>query len=160
MLAHGHHTLTDNRAVKSLRILVLVLLAVLLPVRGAFAGAMWCASHGAAHGALEIGAEVDDVPLPHALKNDHAAMGHDHGGMAHDHAAMHGSHHGHDERPADGMASATCQFCASGCCMASIVATVPAIGPAPLTARATFPPLIVPAPAFESDGPERPPRIS
>lgn len=137
---------------KSLRILVLVLLAVLLPVRGAFAGAMWCASHGAAHGAM-----------PHAM--DHAP-----GGLPHDHAAMHDGDHvevhvdmhdaSHDDgdHPAHGKAAATCQFCASGCCMVSIVPSVPAIDPAPLTAVAEFPPLIVPAPAFESGGPERPPR--
>lgn len=150
---------------KSLRILVLVLLAVLLPVRGAYAGVMWCASHGAAHGApaAEVGA-VDSVNLekamPHVLEHEPAAMGHDHAGMAHDPAAMHEGHHDDPGQPVDGKASATCQFCASGCCMASLVARVPAIGPSPLTAVAIFPPLIVPAPAFESGGPERPPRAS
>jgi hypothetical protein len=144
--------------VKSLRVLVLVLLAVLLPVRGAFAGAMWCASHGAAHGAPAMQADADALAMPHAMAHHHGGTAHEHAAMAADAGAMQGDVHDADSPSPHGKASATCQFCASGCCMASIVAGVPAVGPAPLTARASFPPLIVPAPAFESDGPERPPR--
>lgn len=142
---------------KSLRALVLIVLAVLLPVRGAFAGAMACANAGGSR-AVAVAHEA----MPH----DHAASHGGHAAVMHHGESHHGENHDgagtadgdHDGQPPTVHAAATCQFCASGCCMASLVASVPALGPAPLTAVASFPPLLVPAPAFESGGPERPPR--
>lgn len=136
---------------KTLRVLVVLLLAVLLPVRGAFAGAMPCEGAGAPHGGAMAHLQSPQGHEHHASHDP--ASPHDHA-SGHEHASHADAAVGHDGTTA----SPTCQFCASGCCMASIVASVPALGPAPFVATAAYPPLVVPDPAFESGGPERPPR--
>jgi hypothetical protein len=89
-----------------------------------------------------------------------AVAGHDGHGMHADHSAAH--HHASDEVPnadnSSGDHPATCHFCASGCCMASIIGTVPSLGEPDLTSLVVFPALTARIPAFQSDGQERPPR--
>jgi len=132
---------------KRMRILILVLLAVLLPIRGAMAAAMLC---------------------PQTANSDAAVVVTEHGhhevrtgaGMQFDHSTSH--HHASgaatDAGPSTGGEQATCQFCASGCCMASLVGSVTSMGPPDVTASITFPALSAPVPAFHSDGQDRPPR--
>ncbi|KQW37753.1 hypothetical protein [Rhizobacter sp. Root404] len=126
---------------KHLRIIILVLLSILLPVRGAVAATMLCPDiEGTLTGA--VSAEHDD----HGLHADRS--------LAHHHASE-------VEPDADSSSAdhpATCHFCASGCCMASILGTVPSLGEPGLTSLVTFPALTTRIPAFQSDGLERPPR--
>lgn len=124
---------------KSLRIWLLLLLAVLLPIRGAIAAALPCAGQGTpAH-----------VGQAHAAGHaQHHHVGH----MSHmDHASplAHAGEHGDDGK---------CNACASCCLGATLPATfAPAIA-AIEEAGTSFAVLQASAPAFLSDGQERPPR--
>lgn len=113
---------------KHLRLVILVMLSILLPIRGAMAATM---------------------PCPDGEHRMHA-----------DHSSAH--HHAGEAAPdVDGTSAdhpAACHFCASGCCMASIVGTVPSLGEPRLTSSVVFPALTARIPAFQSDGQERPPR--
>ena len=132
---------------KSLRIIILVLFSILLPIRGAVAATMLC---------LE-GERTDrsTMVVAHDGHDMHAE---------HQHHANHppGQHHADEEvSSADaalGDHTATCQFCASGCCIASIVGSVPSIAEPSLNASVNFPGFQARVPAFQSDGQERPPR--
>jgi hypothetical protein len=77
-----------------------------------------------------------------------------------DHPSAH--HHASEEAPDTDPSSAenpaTCHFCASACCMASIVCTLPSLSEPGLTASDGFPALTAPVPVFQSDGQDRPPR--
>ena len=121
---------------RSLRIFVLVVMAALLPVRGAVAVAMFCPG--------DAGAGT-------------VAAGHDH------HAAgMQGGNALHADPDGDAADDSThasrCHACVSGCCAATIVGAAPTVDVLPRSAAVVFPALSAPVPAFESDGPERPPR--
>ena len=125
---------------KRFRILILVLMAILLPIRGAVAATMLCPEGEGTESATIV-----------------AVHGH------HDMHSDHGASHRHATGDAtDGSSSVkhstTCQFCASGGCMASIVGTVPSLGQPNLTSSVFFPALTAPVPAFQSDGQDRPPR--
>jgi hydroxyethylthiazole kinase-like sugar kinase family protein len=129
--------------VKHLRIIILVMLSILLPIRGAVAATMLCPD-GEGTGTVAVAAGQDD----HAMHADHQ--------MHADH------HHALEEAPGTDTTSAdhpaTCHFCASGCCMASMVGTVPSVAEPSLTTSVVFPALSTRIPAFQSDGQERPPR--
>jgi hypothetical protein len=133
--------------VKHFRTFILILMAVLLPVRGAVAATMLC-PEGETPSTAAVVAEHGHHDM-HADPAMHA-----------DHAAAH--HHAIGDAPGDDSASGehptTCHFCASGCCMASMVGAVPSVGPPGLTSQVTFPVLTAPIPAFQSDGQDRPPR--
>lgn len=129
---------------KSLRTFVLLLLVLLLPLRGAVAATMACGTAGeASHAAVALhdhGAHAD-----HGGHDMHADSG------EHDQAA--GAHHDGKSGHAD-----SCNLCASGC-HATPLATAPPEVLAPReTARLVFPAFSAAAPAFQSDGQERPPR--
>lgn len=126
---------------KHLRIIILVMLSILLPVRGAVAATMLC-SDGEGTGTAAVVAGHDD----HDVRADHSSAHHDAGEDAPDADSTSADH------------PATCHFCASGCCMASIVGTVPSLGEPRLTSSVIFPALTARIPAFQSDGQERPPR--
>ena len=134
---------------KQLRLFILILLSVLLPVRGALAATMLCPEGEATGTAVAVAGhehhELQSDPAPHA---DHSA--------AHHHA---GEAANSDESPS-GEHPTTCNFCASGCCMASICGVVPCVAPLGPTASVVFPLLTAPIPAFQSGGQDRPPRIS
>jgi hypothetical protein len=127
--------------VRQLRIFILVLLAVLLSVRGAVAAALLC-PHGEGTSSVAMLAEHPAEQPDHAM---HAAHHHavadapDRDSSAHDHPS-------------------TCHFCASGCCMASMVGTVPSLAQPGLTSSVAFPALTAPVTGFQSDGQDRPPR--
>jgi hypothetical protein len=138
--------------VKLFRIIVLVLLSILLPVRGAMAATMLCPDGSGA------GTSTATVATGH--------MGHDMHADAQTHAAHgdHGAHHHASEQAPDANDASsadhppTCNLCASGCCIASIVGTVPSLGEPRIASSIVFPALTSPVPAFQSDGQERPPR--
>ena len=127
---------------KRFRILILVLMAILLPIRGAVAATMLCPGGEGSGRAAVAGAHGH-----HDMHSDHAA--------SHHHATGDGD-------VTDGSSSlkhpTTCQFCASGGCMASIVGTVLSLGQPGPTSPVSFPALTAPVPAFQSDGQDRPPR--
>ena len=134
--------------VKLLRICLLVLLSVLLPVRGAMAATMLCTpAGGPAHAQVTV--------TGHAAVHGHddpaladAARSHDHAGDHHDEAA-------HDPGNQD-----KCNVCSSSCSSPPLPsATTGIVEPENLSSVA-FPDLSAPAPRFQSDGQERPPRTS
>jgi len=138
--------------VKTLRIVLLVLLAFLLPIRGAVAAAMLCPGGG------------DGRPAAVALEPGHHETHAAHG-MHDDHAAAH-HHHADDDTPDAGAEAASssgghqpaCQICASGCCVTPLAFAPPSVQGPRLSATVSFPALCAPVPAFQSDGQDRPPR--
>ena len=119
---------------------------MLLPIRGAVAATMLC-PEGAATDTAAVVAQHER----HGMHADHEM----HAGNAASH------HHASADAPNDsssGEHPTTCHYCASGCCMASIVGTVPSVGQPALTSSVTFPALATPVAAFHSDGQDRPPR--
>ena len=139
-------------SVKLLRLWLLVLLAVLLPVRGAMAATMLCAptgsgqhqttapDHGAAH------TDHGSAHADHATAHDHAEPGHD--AAPHDHGQ--GSHdHSSDDK---------CNICSASCSSLSLPSASAGIGEPVALSSVSFPGLSAPAPTFQSDGQERPPR--
>lgn len=133
---------------KTLRLVLLLMLAVLLPVRGAVAAAMMCPPTGSGS--------------PHAMHAAGDPAGHVHG-AEHTQMQMHMHQHQHEPTPAPTHAHAAgdaCTLCAVCCTTAPLLADVPGLG-APVALRAApFPALRTEAPSFVSDGPERPPRSS
>ena len=127
----------------------MILLALLMPLRAAVAGAMLCPTGGAAVSHQQHPA-MDDDPVPaHA---HHEGMHHD--GMSHpsghqDPAEPSPTSHAHD---------GGCNLCASFCSMTPMPSTAPTIEPSTLAATLSFPALHAPAPSFQSDGQDRPPR--
>lgn len=133
--------------VNRLRILLLVLLAVLLPIRGAVAASMLCPEGGGTSTTQAVGVhEHHGVHAGQAMQSDHSAARH--------HVVADGANSGSssNEHPA------SCHFCASGCCMASMVVTVPSLSHPGLTSTVMFPALTAPIPTFHSGGQDRPPR--
>jgi len=142
--------------VKHLRTFILVLLAVLLPIRGAVAAALLCPGGVKTDVTVVVGEHGHYAQhLDHGTPMDHSAS-HEHHSASHDEA--------HDattgDESATGGGTGTCQFCASGCCMASMVGSVPSLGQPVVTGSAVFPMLAVPVAAFQSDGQDRPPRTT
>jgi hypothetical protein len=122
--------------VKILRIWLLVLLAILLPLRGAIAAALPC--EGIGHRA----------PVEHA----HVHPGMDSAGVEAVASHGHGGHH-HDHAGVD-----KCNLCSSCCSTAPLLLTFSPTVAAPDSSSVEFPLLQAPAPTFQSDGQERPPR--
>ncbi len=136
------------------RLWLVVLLSVLLPLRGALAVAMPCApAGGVGHG----------VPLAETgLAGHHAshghAGGHDHGAQAGEHALHeHGGGHGHGH--GEDTDSPKCNLCAASCSVPPLPSTSAGLREPTALASVSFPRLSAPATTFQSDGPERPPRI-
>jgi hypothetical protein len=138
--------------VKRFRVFILVLLTLLLPIRGAMAAAMLCPEGE--------GPNQTAVAAPH----DH------HGGQPAEHHASHGPHadeasaHHHTDADASTDAASygehptTCHFCASGCCMVSLLGTAPSLERPRVISWVAFPELVTPLPVFQSGGQDRPPR--
>lgn len=128
------------------RVLVLLLFCVLLPIRGAVAATMLCAEPG----------QASEVAV---------AVGHAHHGMhGDDHADDVAAHadQGHADKGVtaadDGTKSDSCHICASGCHAAAMVTELPSAPAAMPVVSVVFPALNAPAPDFQSDGQDRPPR--
>lgn len=121
--------------VKSLRLLVLVLLAMLLPLRGVSAAALLCEQQPASHSEA-VGHDHGDHDMASAAGEDR---------VQHDH-----SHNGFDKR----------HLCLSSCAAAPLMGAVPAVLTPPLAGTTVFPHFAAPVPTFQSDGQDRPPRSS
>jgi hypothetical protein len=124
-----------------------VLLGVMLPLRGVMAAAMLCPPHeGAGSGGRAMHVAGDGAP----------AHAHIDGGAHHD--ALGGpaaSSHHHAASATD-----TCNLCSACCSVPPVPSAAPAM-PLPHDPAATvFPSFAAPAPTFQSEGPERPPRSS
>jgi hypothetical protein len=139
--------------VRQFRIFILVLMTMVLPFRGAVAATMLCAERVA-----QITAGPATAHEHHGTHGGHD-MHHSHGeagNVASDH------HHpdlaGSDDDSAHGGHTNTCNSCASGCCMASVIGTVPTVARPHLTSLVSFPALASPIAAFQSGGQDRPPR--
>lgn len=127
----------------ALRLWVVLFVALLLPLRDAVAATMRCAVPPAAAGTVQ--ADAPPQAVRHALPSCHEEAG----------AAVE-----EEQAPDEGASPGACPVCASGCHAAALTLAAPRVpGALPRTAAA-FPPLHVPAPAFEADGPERPPRTA
>jgi hypothetical protein len=133
--------------VKHLRLFIVVLLAILLPIRGAMAATMLCPDGEGRNSAAVVPEHGHhDMHAGHEMHADHSSAHHQASGdAANDHSST-------GEHPAN------CHFCASGCCMASMVCTVPSLGQPSLISSVAFPALTAPIPAFQSGGQDRPPR--
>jgi hypothetical protein len=133
--------------VRYLRIAILLLMSILLPIRGAVASTMLCPEAAGTAAATVVAAHSHhDVHAEHEMRADDPALHHHASGVASDDDSS------SDEHPD------TCHFCASGCCMAAMVGTVPSLGQPGLTSSVRFPALTARVPAFQSGGQDRPPR--
>lgn len=125
---------------KTVRILLLVLLAMLLPFRGVVAAAVPVAD-------AADGSRIELRLHQHSHLDSHAA----HCESGHAHGA-----HGEHEHPFGGWGE--CSLCAASCSTSSLMSAVPTLAPPVSFVALEFPSLHVPAPSFLSDGQERPPR--
>jgi len=126
------HARASLDPVKSLRILVLVLLALLLPLRGVSAAALPCGQQPTSH--TELPASAHEHELSGA-----AALGH----------AQHEHEHGRVDKE---------RHCQSSCSATPLISALPLLVSPALTGTTTFAHLAAPAATFQSDGQERPPR--
>lgn len=117
---------------KTFRLYVLVLLAMLLPLRGVSAAALLCEEQPASH--TEFVAHAHDHAAATAAEHAHSQPGHDHGDFDK------GRH------------------CLSSCSAAPLMAVAPTVAAPMLAGITVFPHFTAPAPTFQSDGQERPPR--
>ena len=122
---------------KTVRILLLVLLAMLLPFRGALAEVAHCV--GTPNEQLR--AEVTDHGHPHNA--DHA--------LADDERDF--DNHDHSSSVAD-----KCNFCTASCSTTASMNALPNVAAPMALAAATFPALNASPPSHLSEGQERPPR--
>lgn len=139
-----------SSAVKTVRLLLLVLLALVLPLRGALANVTWCMdrAHGAGHA----------VSTAHEHGSAHGDDGHAHGGEhAHADHLLSASSGGSGDATDDPCAEHG-SVCAASCAAPPIMSAPPVVL-APMAAAATpFPALTAPPPSHPSEGQERPPR--
>lgn len=137
---------------KSIRFLVLVLLAALLPFRGAVAEVLLCAGH-AGHAAMAADSSAHEEHR--AASTDAASQDCEPAVLdqTQDHASKDtGEHHGTTG------AVAKCNTCTASCSMSPLVGETPAIPtpvPHPERHASTHD---ARAPSHLTDGPERPPR--
>jgi hypothetical protein len=134
--------------VRSLRIVLLLLLAVLLPVRSAIAGAMLCPVTGSGTQA-ELRLAHDAARTAHHALDDALDAAH-HAEGAHDH----GAHHDHGGQPDK------CSVCSAFCSAVPLIGSLPELLPPLDSVALAYPDDSAPAPSFLSDGQERPPRSS
>jgi len=113
-----------------------------MPLRAAVAGAMLCPTGG------DAVSHQQHEPHPDRYDDPAAAQAH-HEGMHHDAAPPSPASHAHD---------GGCDLCASFCSMTPLPSSAPTVEPSMLAATVSFPALRAPAPSFQSDGPDRPPR--
>ena len=137
---------------KLLRLWLLVLLAVLLPVRGAMAATMLCAPAGGSHHsteAMDHGSGHGD----HASGHAHADSVHAHADSAHDDAPQDHGKGAHDRSTDD-----KCNLCSASCSSPPLPSASTGVGEPVALASLSYPDLSAPAPTYQSDGQERPPR--
>jgi hypothetical protein len=125
--------------VKTVRILLLVLLAMLLPFRGALAEVAHCT--GTPNEQLQVG--VTDHGHAHDADRDQADHERDHDHDNHDHSLS---------------VADECNFCTASCSTTASLSAQPDLAAPMVLAAATFPALNAPPPSHISEGQERPPR--
>lgn len=142
------------RAVKHLRVWLVLLLAVLLPLRAAMAAAILCPAAG-------VGAQGESIT--HGASHDSGVLHHGDGAHHHHHGAFHAySPDGNgagtvDDGQSPGVQD-SCNVCSAFCSATPLVGSGPDLaGPRDL-ADMSFPDLRAPAATFLSGGQERPPR--
>lgn len=141
---------------KLLRLWLLVLLAVVLPVRGAMAATMLCAPAGGSHHQAQA---PEDGPLDHGTGNLGPSGHVDHGAGDPDANTKHdGASHDHGKAAHDHSTGDKCNVCSASCSGLPLPSAATAIGAPVVLASVCFPRLSAPAPTFQSDGQERPPR--
>ncbi|MBX3620782.1 MAG: hypothetical protein KF891_12465 [Rhizobacter sp.] len=118
---------------KTVRLFVLVLMAMLLPLRGVSAATLLCEQHPASHTEV-VSHDHGGHDMASATDGDHAQ---------HDH-----SHNGFDKG----------RHCLSSCSAAPLMAVAPSVLTPTLLGTTVFPHFAAPAPTFQSDGQDRPPR--
>ena len=140
---------------KLLRIWLLVLLAVVLPVRGGMAATMPCAPAGSSHHPAQA-----EEALHHGSAHMDHGVGHAHPGTAHVGASTDQGKGGHDHSGGghDHSTGDKCNVCSASCSSLPLPSAGAAIGAPVVLASVSFPDLFAPAPTFQSDGQERPPR--
>jgi hypothetical protein len=138
--------------VKRFRVFILVLLTLLLPIRGAMAAAMLCPDGERSTQTAVVATHGHHGAQPMEHHSSHEA--HTDGSSAHHHA---GADAAADTAPS-GEHPATCHFCASGCCMVSLLGTAPSLERPRVISWVAFPELVAPLPVFQSGGQDRPPR--
>ncbi|MBI5268170.1 MAG: hypothetical protein HY856_00690 [Burkholderiales bacterium] len=133
---------------KTVRLLLLVMLALVLPLRGALANVTWCMdrAHGTGHA----------VSTPHEHGSAHGGEGHAHG-AEHAHGD-HGPLASHDAHTQDDPCAEHGSVCAAACAAPPILSAPPVVLAPVSTAAAPFPALTAPPPSHPSEGQERPPR--
>lgn len=134
--------------VKTVRVLLLVLLAMLLPLRDALAGAAHCA--GSPNEATRAVAAVHVDTGMHAHDGEHEAR------LDSMHAGHHDASSGSDES-AFGAGDA-CTLCTASCSAIPIVSAPLSVAAFISLAAVVFPAPVAPAPSHTSEGLERPPR--
>lgn len=138
----------DNRvSVKTLRILLLIWLSMLLPVRGAVGAAVMC--HQGSPMASGAAATA------HAPGHHHEAQ--DEPGASHHHGHTSPGDHAHKASASTPHASG-CNAVTSCCSMTPMLGTLPAIQTPVDATPVRFAPLLAPAPKFQCEAQERPPR--
>ncbi len=139
------------------RTLVALLLCALLPLQ-AGAALVRSTSMSASHAVRSASINMQRAAPLDVATGDHAQHGH------HSHQAKPAAEHlpMPDAAPSHKQhhAKAECQSCAK-CCLMAASAPPPVLTPAlaPAVTRTAFIPSADPAPAFLTDGPERPPRF-
>lgn len=137
------HSLPDV-AVKTIRTLLLVLLALLLPIRGAVAAAMLCSPSGAGTDHHTMMATTD-----HDEHDGHQHADHSAGAQDASNSGTAGHHTGGFEK---------CNLCCDFCSITPLLSALPSVPTPQDLSSVSFPALFAPAPSFLSDGQERPPR--
>lgn len=144
----GEVRLLPSRPVKWARVLLLVLLSAMLPIRGVMAAALLCPPHAGAVG------DAHTLPVAgESADGDAVAPTHDGSESPHHDGGASPSHHHESASGTD-----TCNLCSACCSVPPLPSTAPAVPLPHDTARAVFPSFAAPAPTFQSEGPERPPR--
>lgn len=136
-------------AVKALRVWFVVLLACLLPFKGAMAVTMPRVPAGDMR-AVEL--QGSTTHRPHA----DAATGHGHPCLADTQRAP--AHDDGAAPPTDPAGPGQHTPCSASCAVPPLPSAAVAVAEPPARRAVTFPRLRAPAPTFQSDGPERPPR--
>ena len=139
--------------VKVMRVFVLLLVCLLLPLRGTLAATLPCAQQGSA-GTLNAATDQVYHGMPCNAAGADGPM-HDHR-----HGASHDSAHRLSPDDEDGANSQgdSCHVCCASACAAALTAAAAGTPDALPVLSTVFPALHVPAPDFQSDGQERPPR--
>ena len=143
---------------KTVRVLLLVVLAMLLPLRGALAEVVHCVGMPETTSAVATESEPGTMPEAEPVHHDH---GHDHHapagepelGMSADVGTAATAAHDHFSGSFD-----KCHLCTASCASTPFISAPPTVAEPMPVAAARYPSLTAPVPSHPSEGQERPPR--